>query len=106
MKRIILLFFMFLLMMTTAVYANNEQYEIELSKIKAVKNAQVSVINKKMDTIKRELEILSLNTTMNEQIRSKKEAAYEDQLKQLAAKKHQIKVKYKADKKNLKKTYK
>ena len=105
MKRIILLISVFLLM-TTAAYANSEQYELELSKIKAVKNAQVSVINKKMDAIKHDLEVLYLNTTMNDQVRSKKEAAYEEQLRQLAAKKHQIKVKYKEDKAKLKKMYK
>ena len=105
MRKIILLISVFLLI-STAAFANSEQYEIELNKIKTVKNAQVSAINKKIHAIEHELEVLSLNTTMNDQIRNKKEAAYEEQLRQLSAKKHQIKVKYKADKKRLKKMYK
>ena len=88
------------------VYANNPQYESELSKIRTIKNAKTAILNKEIKEISSNIVELELNTTINELEKEKKLQLYNKKLEELATKKTEISEQYKRDKAVLKKKYK
>ena len=88
------------------VLANNPVYDAELSKIRTIKNAKVSALNKQIKDISTKITELELNTTITELEKEKKINTYTKELDQLTTKKYQISEQYKKDKAILKKKYK
>ena len=65
MKKLALLLCVIMLSSTMVYAKSNPKYDSELSKIRTVKNAQTSVINKEIKAIVTEMEALELNTTVS-----------------------------------------
>ena len=105
MKKALLTLFL-LIASINVVYANNPQYDSELSKIRSIKNAKISVLNKEIKEISSNIVELELNTTINESEKEKKLQLYNKKLEELTTKKTEISEQYKRDKAILKKRYK
>ena len=102
----LLVSFIIILLSANYTLANNTLYDAELSKIRTIKNAKVSVLNKQINEISEKLVELELNTTMKESEKEKRIQSYNKQLEELTNKKTEISEQYKKDKAVLKKKYK
>ena len=106
MKKLVLLLSFIILTTSVALASKYPKYDAELSKIRTVKNAQTSAINKEMQTIALQMEELETNTAISTREKNQKMTEYNAQLNKLSAKKQRISAKYNADKKELKRLYK
>ena len=102
----ILLIFLVIMFSTNIVLANKPEYDAELSKIRTIKNAQVSALNKQIKSISTNIMELELNTTISELEKEKKLEIYTKKLEDLTNKKYEISEKYKKEKAILKRKYK
>ena len=102
----LLVSFIIILLSANYTLASNTLYDAELSKIRTIKNAKVSVLNKQINEISEKLVELELNTTMKESEKEKSIQSYNKQLEELTNKKTEISEQYKKDKAVLKKKYK
>lgn len=106
MKKIALLLTLLMLTTSIALASKYPKYDAELSKVRQVKNAQTSVINKEIKEIAVEMEALEANTTMSSAEKSRKMAEYNARLDKLTTRKVTIQKQYDSDKARLKKLYK
>ena len=104
--RKILLLLCIVLFSTNSVLASNPVYDAELSKIRTIKNAKVSAINKQIKDLSVKITELELNTTETSELKEIKMKEYTEKLDKLTTKKYQISEQYKRDKAELKKKYK
>ena len=89
------------------VYASKyPKYDAELSKIRTIKNAQTSEINKQISEIAINIQNLETKTGICVKEKETKLKEYNAKIDELSAKKFQIEQKYKADKQRLKTLYK
>ena len=102
----LLVSFIIILLSENYTLASNTLYDTELSKIRTIKNAKVSVLNKQIKEISENLVELELNTTMKKSEKEKRIQSYNKQLEELTTKKAEISEQYKRDKAILKKKYK
>lgn len=105
MKKILLTLFIILFSVNFAL-ADKPEYDAELSKIRTIKNAQISAISKQIKDISNKMMELELNTTISNSEKEKQLQIYTEKLDELTTKKYQISEKYKEDKAKLKKKYK
>ena len=80
-------------------------YEDELEKIKKVKNAQISAIDKKIKDRERKIENIKVLSNLPKSQKEQKIKAYEKEIDTLSLKKNDIKHKYNKDKAKLKALY-
>ena len=78
------------------------QYDEAIAKLKSEKSAKLKVINTQIKETESKIATVTYSQNLSESQRASKFAAYEKQLAALKLKKHQIKEKYKEDKKRLK----
>lgn len=105
MKKLVVTFFIMLFAINFA-FANKLEYEAELSKIRTIKNAQTSALNKQIKIINEHIIELEMNTTISGSEKEQKLRIYTKKLEKLTTKKQEISDKYRQDKAVLKKKYK
>ena len=106
MKKLVILLSLIVLASGVAYATKYPKYDAELSKIRTVKNAQTSAINKEISDYAIKIENLELNTTISASEKSAKLKEYNAKINELNTRKFQISEKYKADKKRLQTLYK
>ena len=106
MKKTALLLTLLMLTTSIALASKYPKYDAELSKVRQVKNAQTSVINKEIKEVAAEMEALETNTTMSQEEKIKKRTEYSEKLNNLTTRKVKIQKQYDADKAQLKRLYK
>ena len=106
MKKIAVLLSVIMFTVGIAYASKYPKYDAELSKIRTVKNAQTSVLNKQIKEIANNIETLELNTSISTAEKNKKMKEYNAQLDKLTTRKAEIEAKYKSDKQRLKTLYK
>lgn len=105
MKKLIATFIIMLCAVNFA-FASKPEYDAELSKIRTIKNAQTSALNKQIKSIESNILELELDETIPSSQKEQKLNLYTQKLEKLTTKKYQISEKYKKDKAELKMRYK
>ena len=100
MKKFLAVIFMSCLFANTAFAS--AQYDAAIAKLKSEKSVKLKVIEAQIVATENNIATVTLSQNISESQRASKLAAYEKQLASLKLKKHQIKEKYKEDKKRLK----
>ena len=106
MKNAVILLSLVMLASGFAYASKYPKYDAELSKIRTVKNAQTSAINKEISDYAVKIENLELNTTISASEKNAKLREYNAKIDELNARKTRISDKYNADKQRLKILYK
>ena len=105
-EKIAILLSLIMLASGVAYASKYPKYDAELSKIRTVKNAQTSAINKQISELAIKIENLEIDTTISTTEKNKKLKEYNEKIDELNTRKVNIAEKYKADKKRLQTLYK
>ena len=105
MKKLVSIIFLFLLA-ANVCYADKNWFDLEVAKIRDVKNAQTTAINNELTQIENGLLRIQADTRLSEEQKAKLSNDYNMRKSELTAEKNRIEEKYKADKAELKRRWK
>ena len=106
MKKIVILLSLIMLASGVAYAAKYPKYDLELSKIRTVKNAQTAEINKQISELEVNIENFETDTSITAAQKNAKTVEYKNKINELTIQKNRIAEKYKVDKKKLQIMYK